>query len=96
MSNITINTLNEFYNYVDANVFKHTDALNLKVDIDKLKDVDKYQVQLIVECLKYTIQAGKLRPFFTDANGNSYPDIKNLTDNDINYLLNYSDASNNF
>ena len=96
MSNITINTLNEFYNYVDANVFKHTDALNLKVDIDKLKDVDKYQVQLIVECLKYTIQAGKLRPFFTDANSNSYPDIKNLTDNDINYLLNYSDASNNF
>ena len=96
MSNITIKTLNEFYNYVDANVFKHTDALNLKVDIDKLKDVDKYQVQLIVECLKYTIQAGKLRPFFTDANGNSYPDIKNLTDNDINYLLNYSDASNNF
>lgn len=96
MSNITINTLNEFYNYVDANVFKHTDALNLKIDIDKLKDIDRYQVQLIVECLKYTIQAGKLRPFFTDANGNSYPDIKNLTDNDINYLLNYSDVSNNF
>lgn len=95
MSNITINTLNEFYNYVDANVFKHTDALNLKVDIDKLKDVDKYQVQLIVECLKYTIQAGKLRPFFTDANGSTYLDIKNLTDNDVSYLLNYLNVSQN-
>ena len=40
MSNTIINTLNEFYNYADANVFKHTDALNLKIDIDKLEDVE--------------------------------------------------------
>lgn len=89
MCNTIIKTLNEFYNYADANVFKHTDALNLKIDIDKLEDVERYQIQLIVDCLKYTIQAGKLKPFFTNANGNTYPDIKNLTDNDIIYLLNY-------
>ena len=95
MCNTIIKTLNEFYNYVDANVFKHTDALNLKIDIDKLGEVEKHQVQLIVDCLKYTIQAGKLRPFFTDANGNTYPDIKNLTDNDVSYLLNYLNVSQN-
>lgn len=95
MCNTIIKTLNEFYNYVDANVFKHTDALNLKIDIDKLGEVEKHQVQLIVDCLKYTIQAGKLRPFFTDANGNTYPDIKNLTENDVSYLLNYLNVSQN-
>lgn len=95
MCNTIIKTLNEFYNYADANVFKHTDALNPKIDIDKLGEVEKQQVQLIVDCLKYTIQAGKLRPFFTDANGNTYPDIKNLTDNDISYLLNYLNVSQN-
>ena len=95
MCNTIIKTLNEFYNYADANVFKHTDALNLKIDIDKLEDVERYQIQLIVDCLKYTIQAGKLKPFFTNANGNTYPDIKNLTDNDIIYLLNYLNVSEN-
>lgn len=95
MCNTIIKTLNEFYNYADANVFKHTDALNLKIDIDKLEDVEKYQVQLIVNCLKYTIQAGKLRPFFTDANGNAYPDIGTITENDINYLTNYLNESTN-
>ena len=53
MSNTIINTLNEFYNYADANVFKHTDALNLKIDIDKLEDVERYQVQLIVHHVNY-------------------------------------------
>ena len=89
MCNTIIKTLNEFYNYADANVFKHTDALNLKIDIGKLEDIEKYQVQLIVNCLKYTIQAGKLRPFFIDANGNAYPDIDTITEDDINYLTNY-------
>ncbi len=95
MCNTIIKTLNEFYNYADANVFKHTDALNLKIDIGKLEDIEKYQVQLIVNCLKYTIQAGKLRPFFIDANGNAYPDIDTITEDDINYLTNYLNESTN-
>lgn len=96
MSNVSINTLKEFYNYVDANVFQHKDALNLKIDIDnKVEDATKYQVWLIIDCLKYTIKSGKLIPFFTYANGNTYPDIKNLTDNDIDYLLNYLKETNN-
>lgn len=96
MCNIIIKTINEFYKYLDANVFKHTDVLNLKIDINKLNDIEKSQVQLITDCLKYTIRAGELLPLFTDANGHSYPDIKILTDNDISYLTNYLNESKNY
>ena len=95
MSNRIINTLNEFYVYADANIFDSTSAINLKIDIDNLIENDRYQIQLITECLKYSMQAGKLIPLFTYPDGTSYPDIKTLTDEDIKYLSSYLSISNN-
>lgn len=95
MSNRIINTLNEFYVYADANVFDSTSAINLKIDIDNLIENDRYQIQLITECLKYSMQAGKLIPLFTYPDGTSYPDIKTLTDEDIKYLSSYLSISKN-
>lgn len=95
MSNRIINTLNEFYVYADANIFDSTNAINLKIDIDNLIENDRYQIQLITECLKYSMQAGKLIPLFTYPDGTSYPDIKTLTDEDIKYLSSYLSISNN-
>lgn len=95
MSNRIINTLNEFYVYADANIFDSTSAINLKIDIDNLIENDRYQIQLITECLKYSMQAGKLIPLFTYPDGTSYPDIKILTDEDIKYLSSYLNLSNN-
>lgn len=90
MSNRIINTLNEFYVYADANIFDSTSAINLKIDIDNLIENDRYQIQLITECLKYSMQAGKLIPLLT------YPDgSKTLTDEDIKYLSSYLSLSNN-
>lgn len=95
MTNRIINTLNEFYVYADANVFDSTSAINLKIDIDNLIENDRYQIQLITECLKYSMRAGKLIPLFTYPDGTSYPDIKTLTDEDIKYLSSYLSISNN-
>ena len=95
MSNRIINTLNEFYVYSDANVFDSTSAINLKIDIDNLIENDRYQIQLITECLKYSMRAGKLIPLVTYPDGTSYPDIKTLTDEDIKYLSSYLSISNN-
>lgn len=95
MSNRIINTLNEFYVYADANVFDSTSAINLKIDIDNLIENDRYQIQLITECLKYSMRAGKLIPLVTYPDGTSYPDIKTLTDEDIKYLSSYLNLSNN-
>lgn len=95
MSNRIINTLNEFYVYADANIFDSTSAINLKIDIDNLIENDRYQIQLITECLKYSMRAGKLIPLVTYPDGTSYPDIKTLTDEDIKYLSSYLNLSNN-
>lgn len=95
MTNRIINTLNEFYVYADANVFDSTSAINLKIDIDNLIENDRYQIQLITECLKYSMRAGKLIPLVTYPDGTSYPDIKTLTDEDIKYLSSYLSISNN-
>lgn len=95
MTNRIINTLNEFYVYADANVFDSTSAINLKIDIDNLIENDRYQIQLITECLKYSMRAGKLIPLVTYPDGTSYPDIKTLTDEDIKYLSSYLNLSNN-
>lgn len=95
MSNRIINTLNEFYVYADANVFDGKSAINLKIDIDNLIENDRYQIQLITECLKYSMRAGKLIPLVTYPDGTSYPDIKILTDEDIKYLSSYLNLSNN-
>ena len=95
MTNQIINTLNEFYVYADANVFDSTSAINLKIDIDNLIENDRYQIQLITECLKYSMRVGKLIPLVTYSDGTSYPDIKTLTDEDIKYLSSYLSISNN-
>lgn len=95
MTNRIINTLNEFYVYADANVFDSASAINLKIDIDNLIENDRYQIQLITECLKYSMRAGKLIPLVTYPDGTSYPDIKTLTDEDIKYLSSYLSISNN-
>lgn len=95
MTNRIINTLNEFYVYADANVFDSTSAINLKIDIDNLIENDRYQIQLITECLKYSMRAGKLIPLVTYPDGTSYPDIKTLTDEDIKCLSSYLNLSNN-
>ena len=74
-----IKSINEFYNYIDANIFKHEDAISLHINIDSLSDSDKYKINLIFDSLKYTIQSGKAVPVFTDANGNCYPNISMFT-----------------
>lgn len=96
MSNIKLTTLNELYNYLDANIYRHSDIFSLNIDIETLTEIDKVQAHLILDSLKYSLQCGKLVPFFTDTQGNSYPNIETLTDNEINYFLNYINISKNY
>lgn len=95
MTFTSIKSLKEFYNYIDANVFNHADAIKLDIDIKTLNDSNKYRINLITDCLKYTIQTGKAIPLFTDSNGNCYPNISILNENDIHYLSEYIDISAN-
>ncbi len=96
MSNIKLTTLNELYNCLDANIYKHSDIFSLNIDTETLTEIDKVQAHLILDSLKYSLQCGKLVPFFTDTQGNSYPNIETLTDNEINYFLNYINISKNY
>ena len=95
MTVIVIKSIEEFYIYIDANVYSHADAINLQIDIEALSDSDKYNINLIIDCLKYTIQSGKVIPFFSDTRGNCYPNISIFTENDIGYLLEYINISKN-
>lgn len=90
-----LKSLDEFYNYIDANVFRHADAMNLQIDIDALSDFDKHKINLIIDSLKYTIQSGKAVPVFSDNNGNCYPNISIFNEDDIAYLLEYINCSVN-
>ena len=95
MTVTVIKSIEEFYNYIDANVFRHTDVINLQIDIDTLNNSDKYKINLIIDSLKYTIQSGKVVPLFTDTMGNSYPNISIFTKDDITFLLEYINISKN-
>ena len=50
MSRFKIKSISDFYKYIDANVLEHSDAINLKINIDDASDKDKYQIQLILDC----------------------------------------------
>ena len=64
MSRFKIKNISDFYKYIDANVLEHSDAINLKINIDDASDKDKYQIQLILDCLNYTIRCGELSSFW--------------------------------
>lgn len=95
MNNIKITSIDDFYKYIDANVYKHTDIVSLNIDINELSKDNKQDAQLIIDCLNYAIQNGKLTPFFIDPYENPYPDIKIITDRDIDLLTNYVNKSKN-
>ncbi len=95
MSNTKINSIADFYTYIDTNVESHVDTVNLKIDISNLSEKDKKQIQLIIDCLNYIIQCGKLKPLITYDNGQSYPNILSLNSEDILCLTNYINTSNN-
>lgn len=96
MSRFKIKSISDFYKYIDANVLEHSDAINLKINIDDASDKDKYQIQLILDCLNYTIRCGELSSLITYSNGASYPNIEKLSDEDVEILKSCKKSTENF
>ncbi|MBO5947817.1 DUF4209 domain-containing protein [bacterium] len=95
MGRFKIKNILDFYKYIDANILEHSDTINLKIDIDDVSDNDKYQIQFIVDCLNYTIRCGELSSFITYCDGTSYPNIENLSNEDVNILKSCVDCIEN-
>lgn len=96
MSRFKIKNISDFYKYIDANVLEYSDAINLKINIDDVNRCEKDQIQLILDCLNYTIRCGELSSFITYSNGKSYPNIEKLSDEDIDVLKNCEKTVENF
>ena len=90
-----IKNLEDFYNYIDANVFKHTDTINIEIDTNLLNETDKNNIELINHCLKYLIKHNSTVPILNYSQGDSYPNIDNLTKEDVDCLYNCAINSKN-
>ncbi len=95
MGRFKIKNISDFYRYIDANVLEHSDAINLKINIDDASDKVKYQIQLIIAGLNYTIRCGELSSLVTYCDDTSYPNIESLNNKDVDILKNCIDCVKN-
>ncbi len=89
-------TIQEYYEFVDKQQFRATTLPLVENKVCKfiieLPEIDKQNIELEIDCLRFLIRDGKIKPCYSGTNDKGetvvYPNLDSINDDSIQYLTN--------